>query len=68
MQKINVVDCPLFRFLAKQIPVTPLCDWNFTKILVSPDGTSFTRYPSSVEPLAIEKAIVVYLGLDEGVL
>lgn len=66
MAKINVVGPqidPLYAFLTKKIPPPPLCDWNFTKIIVLPGGKDFKRYASRISPLELEDDIKTFLNL-----
>jgi len=66
MAKVNVMApeaCPLYTFLTKKIPPPPLCDWNFTKILVAPGGRVFKRYMSKIPPFDLENEIKAQLGV-----
>ena len=67
MAKINVngkdAD-PLYVFLKEQAPgsVTNAIKWNFTKFLVSRDGTSIKRFASADKPIDLEKDIEALLA------
>ncbi len=59
---------PVFRLLklrAKGI-LGQAIKWNFTKFLVSPDGSKITRYAPTTTPEAIEKDILALLGETSG--
>ncbi len=68
MGKINVngrdAD-PLFKFLKQEAPgaMGNSIKWNFTKFLVSREGTKVTRFASKIEPADIEMNIQKELGL-----
>jgi len=55
---------PLYQFLKEKAPGTlgNRIKWNFTKFLVSRDGTTITRYASQVEPDDLRKPIEAALG------
>ncbi len=55
---------PVFKYLKKKAPgaIGEAVKWNFTKFLVSRDGTAVTRFAPAVEPEAMESAIVQALG------
>ena len=55
---------PVFKYLKKKAPgaIGEAVKWNFTKFLVSRDGTGVTRFAPAVEPEAMESAIVQALG------
>jgi glutathione peroxidase len=49
---------PVFAFLKKRSPgVFKAVKWNFTKFLVSGDGTTMRRYAPTVEPADLEPDI-----------
>jgi Glutathione peroxidase len=55
---------PVFEFLKKKAPGTigGGIKWNFTKFLVSRDGTSVQRFAPSTEPEKLERDIEAALG------
>ncbi len=55
---------PVFKYLKKKAPgaIGESVKWNFTKFLVSRDGTGVTRFAPAVEPEAMESAILQALG------
>lgn len=55
---------PLFQYLKKQAPGvlgTEAIKWNFTKFLVSRDGTTIKRYPPTTKPLSLTHEIEIAL-------
>ncbi|TCW60113.1 glutathione peroxidase [Treponema sp. J25] len=50
---------PVFAWLKKEAPglIGESIKWNFTKFLVSRDGTKVTRYAPTVEPASLESDI-----------
>ena len=50
---------PVFNFLKKQAPgaIGEGVKWNFTKFLVSPDGSTVRRFAPTTEPAALVKDI-----------
>ena len=55
---------PLYVFLKERAPgdMTSAIKWNFTKFLVSRDGSNITRHASAVTPESLEKPIEALLG------
>ena len=55
---------PVFQFLKKKDPgfLNEELKWNFTKFLVSADGTKVKRFAPTTEPLSLEKDIEANLG------
>ncbi|HOZ72645.1 MAG TPA: glutathione peroxidase [Spirochaetales bacterium] len=51
---------PVFKYLCAKAPgaIGPAVKWNFTKFLVSRDGSTIKRYGPTVEPKKIEKDIL----------
>lgn len=56
---------PVFAWLKKKAPglIGKSIKWNFTKFLISRDGTKVTRYAPTVEPATIESDIEKALSL-----
>jgi glutathione peroxidase len=54
---------PIFRYLKDQLPGKPgkRIKWNFTKFLITPEGTPFKRYGPTIKPASIEKDIALLL-------
>ena len=55
---------PVFQYLkdnAKSGLHSKKIKWNFTKFLISSDGTKIKRYPPTKNPLRIEKDISAFL-------
>ncbi len=50
---------PLYQFLKESLPGSPgtAIKWNFTKFLISADGTPLKRYGSNIKPKNLEKDI-----------
>lgn len=50
---------PVFRYLKDQLPgnLGKRIKWNFTKFLISPDGTPYKRYAPTIRPESMEKDI-----------
>lgn len=50
---------PVFAYLKKKLPGFPgnSIKWNFTKFLISPEGSPLKRYAPTTKPEAIEKDI-----------
>ncbi|SFG17984.1 glutathione peroxidase [Prevotella sp. KH2C16] len=66
MKKVDVNGrnaAPVFRYLRKQTGglFTNAIKWNFTKFLVSRDGTVIKRYAPTTEPKSLEKDIEAML-------
>ena len=62
--KVNGKDAdPIFKYLKKALPGTlgNAVKWNFTKFLISPEGTPIKRYAPTTTPEAIEPDIVEHL-------
>ena len=64
MSKIDVNGAgthPVYEFLKKKAPGT--IKWNFTKFLVGRDGTTVTRFASTIKPEKLEKDVEAALSL-----
>ena len=50
---------PIFRYLKKNLSglLGSKIKWNFTKFLISPDGTPLKRYAPTTKPKKIDKDI-----------
>ena len=62
MKKIDVNGknaSPIFQYLKKQAGgfITNAIKWNFTKFLISPDGSQIKRYAPITKPAKLEKDI-----------
>ncbi|KAF3578679.1 hypothetical protein DY000_02034966 [Brassica cretica] len=55
---------PLYKYLKaeKGCLLIDAIKWNFTKLLISPDGKVFQRYSRRTSPLEFEKDIQTLLG------
>jgi glutathione peroxidase len=67
MSKIDVNGAnthPVFAYLKKKAPniSSEKIKWNFTKFLVGKDGSTVTRFASSIEPVQLEKHIEAALS------
>ena len=54
---------PVYRYLKEQLPgrLGKRIKWNFTKFLISPDGTPLKRYAPTVRPSSMEDDILAVL-------
>jgi len=55
---------PVFKYLKSQAKgfLTSSIKWNFTKFLISKDGTSIKRYSPTTKPEKLEKDIESFLS------
>ena len=58
---------PVFAYLKDNLPgkMGNRIKWNFTKFLISPEGTPYKRYAPRVRPYEIEKDVVALLQETE---